>query len=285
MSANPISANSVGIGLRAEHYQDATCGLPPVDWFEVHSENYFGQGGQPHFYLSKIRTNYSLSFHGVGLSLGSTDPLDFIHLKRLKELIDQYQPALVSEHLSWSSIHGTFLHDLLPLPMTEEVVQHLVNRISQVQNYLGRQILIENASTYLEFSHSQMSEWEFITQIALRSGCGILLDINNVYVNACNHHFNAMSFINAIPADLVGEIHLAGHTLKELDEGKIRIDTHDQRVCDEVWQLYKYTQGKLSHVPTLIEWDKNLPPFSVLLEEAALAKNYKQAQVTQSAAA
>lgn len=283
MYARPISAGSVGVGLRAEHYVDATTSTPDVDWFEVHSENYFGQGGVPHYFLSKIRANYPLSFHGVGLSLGSIDPLSQAHLRRLKELVDQYQPSLVSEHLSWSSVNGTFFHDLLPLPMTRETVHHLVSRIEHVQDYLSRQILIENASTYLEFSHSQLTEWDFVTEIAQKSGCGILLDINNIFVNACNHKFEPMTFINAIPPELVGEIHLSGHTLKKLDEGEIRIDTHDQRVCDDVWRLYHEAQQNFFHVPTLIEWDKDLPPFSILLDEVATAKHYKQ--VTHNAAA
>ncbi len=276
MTTHSIPADSVGIGLRGEHIKLVATDEPPVDWFEVHSENYFGRGGAPHQWLTQIRSNYPLSFHGVGLSLGSTDALNLPHLQRLKELIDFYQPALVSEHLSWSSIDGVYLHDLLPLPFTREAVRHLVNRIDEVQELLGRTILVENASTYLEFSHSEMSEWEFINEIAQRSGCGLLLDVNNVYVNACNHEFDPVDFLRQVSAAAVGEIHLAGHTIKEWPEGSIRIDTHDQRVCDEVWHLYEHAAGLFSHAPTLIEWDKELPEFSVLMDEANIARSYRR---------
>ncbi|MDE0310170.1 MAG: DUF692 domain-containing protein [Acidiferrobacterales bacterium] len=273
MSRNPIPQNSVGVGLRAQHYRDAISNPKAVDWFEVHSENYFRQGGAPHFYLNKVRQDHPISFHGVGLSLGSTDPLNLSHLTRLKELVDIYQPTLVSEHLSWSSVDGVYLHDLLPLPMTEESQSHLAGRIGQVQDFLGRQILIENASTYLEFSQSQIPEWEFICEISNRSGCRILCDVNNVYVNSRNHRFSATEFIEAVDPDLVGEIHLSGHTVKQLAEGEIRIDTHDQRVCDEVWELYRLAVRRFRHAPTLIEWDKNLPDYSVLLDEANTARS------------
>ncbi len=275
MPTHPVSANSVGIGLRGDHYRQATSTTHPIDWFEVHSENYFARGGTPHAYLTKVRKDYPLSFHGVGLSLGSTDPLNQNHLLRLKEIVDQYEPSLVSEHLSWSSIDGAYLHDLLPLPFNEEAVIHLVERIDQVQEYLGQQILVENASTYLEFKHSTMTEWEFVSEIAARSGCGLLLDVNNVFVNACNHGFDALEFLFGVPPELVGEIHLAGHTVKELPEGQIRIDTHDQRVCNEVWELYEVAIQRFDQAPTMVEWDKNLPSFSVLLDEARIARSYQ----------
>lgn len=273
MPRNPIPRNSVGIGLRAEHYRDAIKYPNAVDWFEVHSENYFGQGGAPHYYLNIIRENHPISFHGVGLSLGSTDPLNISHLTRLKELVETYQPALVSEHLSWSSVGDVYLHDLLPLPMTEESQNHLVDRVVQVQDFLGRQILVENASTYLEFSHSHIPEWEYICEISKRSGCKILCDVNNVWVNSRNHGFSANEFIEAIQPDLVGEIHLSGHTVKKLSDGEICIDTHDQRVCNEVWELYRFAIQRFNQAPTLIEWDKNLPEYSVLLDEANIARN------------
>ena len=274
MRSNLIPPDSVGIGLRAEHHQAVTADLPRVDWFEVHSENFFGQGGAHHHCLRTIRENFPLSFHGVGLSLGSTDPLNIAHLTRLNELIDEYQPALVSEHLSWSSIDGVFLHDLLPLPMNRESVAHLVGRVEHVQEFLKRQILVENASTYLEFNHSDMTEWDFVNDIAQRSGCKILCDVNNIYVNACNHSFDANDFIEGVSPELVGEIHLAGHTVKHFDEGDIRIDTHDQRVCDEVWELYWLAIQRFRHAPTLIEWDTNLPELSVLVGEADIARGY-----------
>lgn len=279
----PIPADSVGIGLRGDHCEYVADKKPSVDWFEVHSENYFGQGGAPHDWLKQIRQDYNLSFHGVGLSLGSTDDLNVKHLKRLKELIDIYEPGLVSEHLSWSSIEGIYLHDLLPLPFTNESVLHLASRIEQVQNILGRTILVENASTYLEFLHSEMSEWEFINEITRLSGCQLLLDINNVYVNACNHQFDPNEFLSEISPNVVGEIHLAGHTVKNLPEGTIRIDTHDQRVCDDVWNLYETVANRFNAAPTLIEWDKDLPEFSVLMDEANIARSYRQEM--QSAAA
>ena len=275
MLRNPIPENSVGIGLRAEHYREVTSGTTEVEWFEVHSENYFGQGGAPHYYLSKARENHPISFHGVGLSLGSTDPLNVTHLSRLKELVDIYQPFLVSEHLSWSSVGGVFLHDLLPLPMNEETIQHLVERISKVQDFLGHQILVENASTYLEFEHSHIPEWEFIGEIAKRADCKVLCDVNNIFVNACNHSFDGIDFIDNLPADVVAEIHLAGHTVKAVDDSVIRIDTHNQRVCDEVWELYRLASKKFTQAPTLIEWDKDLPPFQTLLEEANIARTIR----------
>ena len=283
MITHLIPANSVGIGLRAEHCKLVADETPAVDWFEVHSENYFTQGGVSHIWLSQIRQNYNLSFHGVGLSLGSTDPLKFTHLERLKELIDIYEPALVSEHLSWSSVNDIYLHDLLPLPLTEEVVAHLATRIEQVQEYLGRKILVENASTYLEFSHNEMPEWDFINEISRRSGCGLLLDINNVYVNACNHNFDPHEFLSNVSPESVGEIHLAGHTAKDLPEGTIRIDTHDQRVCDEVWNLYASVTRRFETAPTLIEWDKDLPDFTVLMDEANIARSYRQAVLNAAA--
>lgn len=283
MVTHSIPADSVGIGLRGGHCEYVAANRPSVDWFEIHSENYFGQGGAPHDWLRQIRQDYNLSFHGVGLSLGSTDDLNVKHLKRLKELIDIYEPGLVSEHLSWSSIDGIYLHDLLPLPFTKETVLHLANRIERIQDMLGRTILVENASTYLEFSHSEMSEWEFIDEITRLSGCQLLLDINNVYVNACNHQFDPIDFLSEISPSVVGEIHLAGHTVKNLPEGTIRIDTHDQRVCDDVWNLYETVANRFNTAPTLIEWDKDLPEFSVLMDEANIARSYRQEM--QSAAA
>ena len=279
MNTNPIPSYSVGIGLRSEHYEDATSAKPPVDWFEVHSENYFGRGGRPHAILRQIREQFPVSFHGVGLSLGSTDALNLQHLERLKELVNLYQPALVSEHLSWSSVDGAYLHDLLPLPMTEETISHLVDRVEGVQNYLGRRILVENTSTYLEFADSDFTEWEFVTEIARRSGCGILLDVNNIYVNACNHGFDAVHFIDRVPVELVEEIHLSGHTVNTFPDGEILIDTHDQRICDEVWHLYQIASKRFSRTPTLIEWDKNLPAFEVLLEETELARKYRNESI------
>ena len=276
-SRNSIPANAVGIGLRTQHHSDVLHARPTVDFFEVHSENFFQPGGPAHEKLTKIRRDYPLSLHGVGLSLGSTDALNEKHLKCLEKLVERYQPALVSEHLSWSSSDGHYMPDLLPLPMTQEVVHHVADRIATVQELLGRQILIENASTYLEFTHSEMPEWEFITETAKRSGSGILLDINNVFVNAENHNFDPLEFLENIPPELIGEIHLAGHTVNTFSNGSIRIDTHDQLVCDEVWDLYRTAKKSLRDVPTLVEWDQNLPELSVLLGEADTARKLSTA--------
>lgn len=262
---------AAGIGLRATHYREVLETRPPVAWWEVHSENYFGDGGAPHYYLERIRAAYPLSLHGVGLSLGSADPLNREHLAKLRRLIERYQPALVSEHLSWSSVDGRYLNDLLPLPYTEEALGHVAGRVREAQEYLGRQILIENPSTYLRFVDSTLSEVEFLRELAARSGCGLLLDVNNVYVSAANHGFDALQYIQAVPKDTVREIHLAGHTVKRHDDGEILIDTHDDVVCDAVWRLYDQTIRHLGPRPTLIEWDAKLPPLSLLLDEARTA--------------
>lgn len=265
----PVSA---GIGLRGDHYEELSRTLPRLGFLEIHSENYFGRGGTPHRYLLRLREEYPLSFHGVGLSLGSCDALDNDHLQRLQELIDLYQPDLVSEHLSWSSIGGKYLNDLLPLPYTESALVHLVRKISQVQEKLGRQILLENVSSYLEFQESDIPEWEFIAEVSNRTGCGILLDVNNIYVNSQNHGFTPELFIAAIPASAVKEIHLAGHTVNQFEDGNILIDTHNQLVAAPVWELYRQTIARLGGRPTLIEWDTDLPPLSVLLQEAMHAQ-------------
>jgi hypothetical protein len=263
----PIPAQA-GIGLRAEHYSNMLETRPSIGWLEVHPENYFGAGGKPRYFLHKLRAHYPLSFHGVGLSLGSTDPLNQAHLGRLKELIQDFQPALVSEHISWGSVGERYLNDLLPLPYTEEALDHMVQRVSQVQNFLGRQILVENVSSYLQYRVSSIPEWEFVAEVAKRSGCGILLDVNNIYVNARNHGFPAKAFLEAIPRAPVQEIHLAGFTVNRLGEGEILIDTHNQRVCEDVWQLYAQAVQRFGPVPTLIEWDADLPALDVLLAEA-----------------
>ncbi|MEA3292736.1 MAG: DUF692 domain-containing protein, partial [Pseudomonadota bacterium] len=230
-------------------------------------------GGAPHHYLSRLREDYPLSLHGVGLSLGGTDPLDEEHLKKTRRLIDRYQPGLVSEHLSWGAVGNRFLNDLLPLPYTVESLVILVSRIQQAQDILGRRLLVENPSTYLEFNHSTIPEPEFLAEIAQRADCGVLLDVNNVYVSAMNHGFDPKGYLRQVPADRVGEIHLAGHTVKELDDGRILIDTHNDLVCDDVWELYEFTIGLLGPRPTLIEWDVDLPEMRVLVDEAARAQS------------
>ncbi len=263
----PIPAQA-GIGLRAEHYRDVLEERPAVGWLEVHPENYFGDGGRPLYYLEQARARYPLSFHGVGLSLGSTDPLNTAHLATLKDLISRFEPALVSEHLSWGSVGGRYLNDLLPLPYTEAALDHIVNRISQAQDYLGRQILIENVSSYLEYTNATIPEGKFVAEAARRSGCGILLDVNNIYVNSRNHGFDALAYLHAIPRERVQEIHLAGFTINRFEDGEIIIDSHNQLVADAVWVLYQQAIDHLGPRPTLIEWDTDLPPLEVLVAEA-----------------
>ena len=261
-----------GIGLRAEHYETVVSEQPAVGWFEVHTENYFGQGGVPHHYLHKVRENHAISFHGVGLSLGSTDQLDLKHLARTKQLIDEYEPALVSEHLAWSSVNGVFTNDLLPLPLTREAFDHFSSRVEQVQDFLGQRILIENPSTYISFSGAEIAEPEFLNALALKTGCGLILDVNNVYVCAINHQFDPREYLHCIDPASVQEIHLAGHTRRQSDAGLILIDTHNARVCEEVWSLYRYSLACVGGKPTLIEWDSELPEFEVLLDEARMAQ-------------
>ena len=271
----PITGNA-GIGLRAPHYQSMLAAKPEVGFLEVHSENFFGDGGQPHQYLHAFRELYPISLHGVGLSLGSADEINAVHLKKLKRLADAIEPALISEHLCWVGVNGRFLNDLLPLPYTSESLQHVVAHINQVQDFLGRRISVENVSSYLEFIDSDIPEWQFVQEVADRAGCGILLDVNNIYVNATNHGFDAKTYIDAIKPGSVTEIHLAGFQ----DTGEILIDTHGATVSDAVWALYEYAISRIGPVPTLIEWDTNLPTLEVLLAEAkhadALMKKQKK---------
>ncbi|MEO8103101.1 MAG: DUF692 domain-containing protein [Betaproteobacteria bacterium] len=253
-----------GIGLRPPHYQAILAGMPAVSFLEVHSENFFGDGGQPLKYLARFRENYPISTHGVGLSLGSADPLDPVHLGKLKRLVDFIDPVLVSEHLCWVGVDGRYLNDLLPMPYTPESLDHVVSRVGEVQDFLRRPILVENVSSYLEYAESSIPEWEFVREVARRSGCRILLDVNNIHVNAVNHDFNARAFIDAIPPGSVGEIHLAGFQ----DTGELLIDTHGAAVCNEVWALYRRALARFGQVPTLVEWDTDIPALEVLLAEA-----------------
>ena len=267
-AAIPIPAHA-GIGLRTPHYAEVLTELPAIPWLEVHSENFFADGGRPHEILEQVRSHYPLSLHGVGLSLGSTDPLNTWHLDKLKGLIERYEPGLVSEHLCWCSVDNRYFNDLLPLPYTEDALRHVSDRISQVQDYLGRQILIENLSSYLQFTDSTIPEWEFIAAVAEHSGCAILLDVNNIYVNARNHGFDASAYLEAIPVAAVKEMHLAGYE----DEGDCLIDTHGRPVADDVWLLYEQAVYRFGRVPTLIEWDTDIPPLTVLLGEADHAQD------------
>ena len=270
-SLKPIPA-AAGIGLRGAHHEAFLNNRPRTAWLEVHSENYFSPDSVAAAALTRIREDYPISLHGVGLSLGSVDRLNTEHLDRLKCLIDRIEPGLVSEHLSWGSFGGRHVNDLLPLPRTEEAVNHVAGRIIEVQEFLGCRISIENISSYIEFDDSVLPEHEFLVEVARRSGCGILLDINNIYVNARNHRTDAFLFIDSIPADLVTEFHLAGHSIQRFGDHELLIDTHNNRVCAEVWMLYRQAVRRFGRVPTLIEWDSDLPLLEVLLGEADLAQ-------------
>jgi uncharacterized protein (UPF0276 family) len=269
---SPIPAEP-GIGLRGPHHAEFLTSRPDIAWIEVHSENYLATGGTAFEALERVRQHYPVSLHGVGLSLGSAEPVDKTHTARLKQLVDSIEPAVVSEHLSWGAIDGRHSNDLLPLPFNEEALTAVCNNIDAVQTRLGRNILIENISAYLKFGQSEMSEWEFLVEAARRSGAGVLLDINNIYVNAINHRFDAEDYLEAVPADLIEEIHLAGHSLQDFEGFEILIDTHDGPVCDEVWQLYESALKRFGPRPTLIEWDAKLPPLTNLLDEAAKAES------------
>jgi uncharacterized protein (UPF0276 family) len=241
-----------GIGLRFSHHDAVVTEKPAIAWFEVHPENYMG-GGKPIAYLERIRRDYPISLHGVGLSLGSADGLDAAHLDRLRRLADRIEPGLVSEHLSWSAIEDKHFPELLPLPLTEETLDVVCRNVEVMQGVLGRRILIENPSSYLRFRHSTILEWEFIAAVAQHTGCGILCDVNNIFVSAANHGFDPRQYLNALPPAAIGEIHLAGHRLRRFDDGRtIRIDDHGSRVCGEVWALYRDAIARFGRVPTLI---------------------------------
>jgi uncharacterized protein len=266
----PIPAKA-GIGLRFQHHRAVIEGKPPVGWFEVHTENYMG-GGTPLRDLDAIRCDYPISLHGVGLSLGTAEGLDPAHLARIRRVADRVAPALVSEHLSWSISGGVYLADLLPLPMTEEALATVCRNVDQTQGYLRRPILVENPSSYLRFRHSTIPECEFLAAVAARTGCGILCDVNNIYVSAANHGWDAAEYLAALPASAIGEIHLAGHSVRELEGGRmLRVDDHGSRVIPEAWQLYWKALSRFGPVPTLIEWDTSLPQLETLLDEAARA--------------
>lgn len=265
----PIPARA-GIGLRAPHHEALLALRPALAFVEVHSENYFG-GGKPLDYLRRARERYPVSLHGVGLSVGSTDPLDARHLARLRDLIADVEPALVSEHLSWGSVGGIYANDLLPLPYTEQALDHLVQRVGAVQDFLKRRLLVENISSYLEFAESAIPEWEFLAELAKRSGCALLLDVNNIYVSARNHGFEPRHYLRAIARDSVSEIHLAGFSVNAFAGGELLIDTHSRPVAEAVWELYAQALVRFGPKPTLIEWDADLPALEVLLAEAAKA--------------
>ncbi len=278
---DPIPARA-GVGLRFRHHQAVLEERPPIAWFEVHTENYMGGGCVPG-YLDAIRRDYPISLHGVGLSLGSAEGLDAGHLERVRSVIERIEPGLVSEHLSWSISGGTYLADLLPLPLTEEALDTVCRHVDQVQSYLKRRILVENPSTYLRFRHSTIPEWEFLAEVALRTGCGILCDVNNIYVSANNHGWNALTYLDALPPSAVAEVHLAGHSARQLDHGRVLcIDDHGSRVVQPVWDLFAQALKRFGTVPTLIEWDTNVPSLDVLMEEAAIAEEAMERQQNDS---
>lgn len=261
-----------GVSLKPKHYRTILDQSPRIGWFEVHPENYMGAGGAPHNYLSQIRSHYPLSMHGVGMSLGSADGLDKDHLQALAALVKRYEPEQVSEHLAWSHYNGVFLNDLLPLPYNDESLAVVVENIDRVQEALGRPILVENPSTYIDFNNNTCSEPEFLKELTCRSGCGLLLDINNVYVSARNQGFDPASYLSQIPTHTVGEIHLAGHSVQAIDGVEVRIDDHGSPVKDPVWQLHELALKCLGRpVPVLIEWDTDVPDLEVLLAEAEKA--------------
>ena len=257
-----------GLGLRTDHYRSFVDDKPDVDWLEVISENYMVPGGKPLHFLDRIRCDYPMVMHGVSFSIGSSDPFDPTYMKGLKSLINRVQPAWVSDHLCWTGTEGLNLHDLLPMPYTKIALDHLVSRIHYVQDYLQQSILMENVSSYVAYRDDEMTEWDFLAEVASRSGCQLLLDVNNVYVSSVNHGFDPHLFIDGIPAAHVRQIHLAGHQ----DHGSYVIDTHDHPVCDKVWDLYAYTVRRMGMVPTMIERDDNIPPLHELLAELDMAR-------------
>ncbi len=273
--------NKSGVGLKPDHYSHIIDTQPSIGWFEVHPENYMGDGGPPHHYLRTIRNDYPLSLHGVGLSIGGAKELDQDHLNRLKTLVELYDPGQFSEHLAWSTHDEGFLNDLLPLPYTEETLKTVCEHIDQVQNHIGRTMLLENPATYVVFEENDYEEIDFLQEIVKRTGCGLLLDVNNVYVSCTNHKRNPKAYIQNFPVNHVREIHLAGHAEDVDDAGdRLLIDAHDRQVIDEVWDLYKDVLSKGGAIPTLIEWDTDIPEWDVLFAEAKLADDL----LTQQAA-
>ncbi len=271
------SLPTAGIGLRFQHHRAILDERPPVGFVEVHSENYLG-GGPAIKHLQAVRREYPVSLHGVGLSLGSADGLDLNHLRRVCELADRIDPLFVSEHISWSVTGGVYLNDLLPLPYTEEALSIFCANVQGMQEALKQPVLVENPSTYLQFAHSTIPEWEFVAEISKRTGCGLLLDVNNIYVSACNHGLDTGRYLQAMPRSAVREIHLAGHTAKQIGDQTLRIDDHGSAVCDEVWALYGDAIRLLGPVPTLIEWDSRIPPLADIVAEAAKADFIAQSQ-------
>jgi len=275
-----VPALGFGLGLRTAHYEEILNGEPHVDWFELLSENYMVAGGKPLHYLDRICERYPVVMHGVSLSIGSTDPLDRDYLAKLKALAERVQPHWSSDHLCWTGVAGKNTHDLLPIPYTEEALAHIVARVSEIQDFLGRRILLENVSSYVSFKDAELTEWEFIAEIARRADCLLLLDINNIYVSAFNHRFDAQAYLAGIPAERVQQIHLAGHS----NCGDYIIDTHDADVIDPVWDLYAKAIARIGPVTTMIERDDNIPPLAELVAELDQARQVAATALCREAA-
>jgi hypothetical protein len=276
---------SIGVGFKPEHYEGIAEAPGPLGFIEIHAENYMGAGGMPHAMLERLRSRYPLSVHGVGLSIGGAGQLDQAHLMRLKLLCDRYQPDSFSEHLAWSSHDGAYLNDLLPLPYTEETLAHIIRHIDEVQSKLNRQMLLENPSTYVRIAESTIPETEFLETIAKRTGCGLLLDVNNVFVSSTNHALCPRAYLDSFPLKFVGEVHLGGHTEEADDEGALLlIDAHGSATGDPVWALYKETIAKTGPIATLIEWDNDVPAWPVLRDEIERAEAILMPSRTQNAA-
>ena len=257
-----------GLGLRTDHYEQVLNDRPDVDWLEIISENYMVEGGKPLYYLDRIRELYPMVMHGVSMSIGSTAPLNLDYLADLKRLIARVEPAWVSDHLCWTGVHGRNLHDLMPLPYTEETIAHVSARVKQVQDFLGRQILLENVSSYVTYQASELTEWEFLSAIAERADCLLLLDINNIYVSSHNHGFDPVEYLDGVPGERIRQFHLAGHSYQD----QLIIDTHDHPVCDPVWSLYQQAVERFGRVSTMIERDDNIPPLDELIAELDRAR-------------
>ena len=270
-----------GVGLRRDHFERVLCEPAGVDWFEVISENFMVDGGRPLHVLTQVRERYPIVLHGVSLSIGSTDPLNEPYLDRLRALAERFEPAWVSDHLCWTGVGGHNAHDLLPLPYTEQALDHVVGRVQRVQERLGRPVALENVSSYVAYRHSVMPEWEFLSEVARRSGCGVLLDINNIFVSARNHGFDPMDYLKGVVPETIWQFHLAGHS----DKGAYLLDTHDHAIIGEVWALYREAVRLFGPVSSLIEWDDRIPPFEDLQQESRKAASIQREALATSQAA